>query len=185
MAAVTRLEHRRTARRAAGGDAGDMSVRTAIEAFLDSPRVRRSQHTRRAYGNVLDGVAEAVGADRPLVDVTEAEIAAAVTGLWGERAGSTWNRNRAAVGSWLAWCAEVQHWVAPGLAPSLERRRERQDTTRAVSRSQIDRLCRRRDVPLREKTLWRMLYETAARAGEVLSLNVEDLDLANKQARVQ
>jgi integrase len=30
---------------------------------------------------------------------------------------------------------------------------------------------------LRERTLWRMLYETAARAVEVLALNVEDLDL--------
>jgi len=29
------------------------------------------------------------------------------------------------------------------------------------------------------------LYETAARAGEVLSLNVEDLDLENKRARVR
>jgi integrase len=27
-----------------------------------------------------------------------------------------------------------------------------------------------------EKTLWRMLYESAARAGEVLALDVEDLD---------
>ena len=35
---------------------------------------------------------------------------------------------------------------------------------------------------LREKTLWRMLYETAARAGEILALNVEDLDLPRKRA---
>ena len=30
-----------------------------------------------------------------------------------------------------------------------------------------------------------MLYETAARAGEVLSLDVEDLDLANRRAKVR
>ena len=30
---------------------------------------------------------------------------------------------------------------------------------------------------LRERTLWRMLYETAARSAEVLALDVEDLDL--------
>ena len=29
-------------------------------------------------------------------------------------------------------------------------------------------------MPLREKSLWRMLYETAARASEVLSLDVAD-----------
>ena len=49
---------------------------------------------------------------------------------------------------------------------SAERRPERADQTRAVDRTAIERLLTRRDIPLREKTLWRMLYETAARAGE-------------------
>ena len=31
-------------------------------------------------------------------------------------------------------------------------------------------------MPLREKTLWRLLYESAARADSVLSLDIEDLD---------
>jgi len=35
------------------------------------------------------------------------------------------------------------------------------------------------------RALWRLLYETAARAQEVLSLNVEDLDLENKRARAR
>jgi site-specific recombinase XerD len=43
---------------------------------------------------------------------------------------------------------------------------------------------RRRDAPLREKTLWRMLYESASRAVAVLALNIEDLDLPNKQAKI-
>jgi integrase len=43
----------------------------------------------------------------------------------------------------------------------------------------------RRDVPLREKTLWRLLYETAARTGEILALDVADLDVANKRAKVR
>ncbi|WP_211363687.1 site-specific integrase [Saccharothrix saharensis] len=67
---------------------------------------------------------------------------------------------------------------------AVERRQENQDDTKAVSRSRIDRLCRRRDVLLREKTLWRMLYESASRASAVLALNVEDLDLPNKQAKI-
>jgi integrase len=37
---------------------------------------------------------------------------------------------------------------------------------------------------VREKTLWRLLYETAARASEALSINVEDLELENKRVRV-
>jgi integrase len=67
---------------------------------------------------------------------------------------------------------------------ATERRRENNDETKAVSRSRIDRLCRRGDVPLREKTLWRMLYESASRASAVLALTIEDLDLPNKQARI-
>jgi hypothetical protein len=53
-----------------------------------------------------------------------------------------------------------------------------------VAKTTIHRLLSRRDVPLREKTLWRMLYETAARAAEMLALNVEDLDLENRRAPV-
>ena len=41
------------------------------------------------------------------------------------------------------------------------------------------------DFPQRAKALWRLLYKTAARAQEVLSLNVEDVDLENKRARVR
>jgi integrase len=36
-----------------------------------------------------------------------------------------------------------------------------------------------------QRPLWRFLYETAARAIEALSLNVEDLDLDNKRVRVR
>jgi integrase/recombinase XerD len=55
---------------------------------------------------------------------------------------------------------------------------------RALTRAQLERLFARRDLPLRERTLWRLLYETAARANELLALDVEDLDLANRRARV-
>jgi integrase len=48
----------------------------------------------------------------------------------------------------------------------------------------LERLFARRDLSLRERTLWRLLYETAARANELLALNVEDLDLTNRRARV-
>ncbi len=50
---------------------------------------------------------------------------------------------------------------------AAERRPEAPDETRAIDRAAIERLLTRRDVSLREKTLWRMLYETAARASEI------------------
>jgi len=56
------------------------------------------------------------------------------------------------------------------------------EETRALERAAIQRQLTRKDVPLREKTLWRLLYETAARASEVLALNIDDLDLDARRA---
>jgi integrase len=179
-ATVTKLENRRRGTGMASGP----TVRAAVDAFLDSPKVKSNANTLRAYTNVLDRAAEVLGPDRALADVDDAEIGDALIELWGQAAPATWNRNRAAVSSWLAWCVDKQRWTAPGLPAAVERRRENNDDTKAVAKARIDRLCRRRDVPLREKTLWRMLYESASRASAVLALNVEDLDLPNKQAKI-
>ena len=73
----------------------------------------------------------------------------------------------------------------PAAAPDTERRKESNDATRALPRARVERLLSRRDVPLREKTLWRMLYETAARASEILALDIEDLDLEQRRAPVR
>lgn len=67
----------------------------------------------------------------------------------------------------------------------MRRRGRTPDRTKALSRADIDQLLAREDVALREKTLWRMLYETAARTGEVLALDVQDLDLRNRSAKVR
>ena len=88
------------------------------------------------------------------------------------------------VASWLAWCAR-NGYATPALPLAAERRAEAADETKALPRPAIERLLTCRDLPLREKTLWRMLYETAARAAEILALNVEDLDLEARRAPVQ
>ena len=111
------------------------------------------------------------------------ELAGLLEQLWGQCAPAIWNRNRGAVAAWLSWCA-ASRLPAPVLPASAERRREHLNATRAVPRPAIDRALSRRDVPLREKTLWRMLYETA-RASEVLALNIEDLDLDARRAPIR
>jgi hypothetical protein len=110
-----------------------------------------------------------------LAEVRGEELAGLLEQLWGQCALATWKRNRGAVAAWLAWCA-TSRLPGPVLPASAERRREHINATRAVPRPAIERALSRRDVPLREKTLWRMLYETAARASEVLALTIEDLD---------
>src|SRR5664280_1455529 len=57
-ASAARLEQRQHAT----GTAGGLTVRAAVDAFLDSPKINRSPHTRRAYANVLDRTADVLGA---------------------------------------------------------------------------------------------------------------------------
>ena len=151
------------------------TVQAAAGAFLSSPRYA-NPNTRRGYTSVLDRLLAGLGASRPLAEASGEELAGLLEQLWGQRAPATWNRNRGAVAARLAWCA-ASRLPAPVRPASAGRRREHLNATRAVPRPATDRALTRRDVPLREKTLWRMLYETAARASEVLALNIDDLDL--------
>jgi integrase len=163
---------------------GTVTIAEAADAFLSSPRAA-SPNTRRAYAGVLDRLAAELGPGRRLTAVPGDEIADTLRRLWGRCAPATWNRNRATVVSWLTWCARKKRWPAPQLPPDAERRKENADATRALPRVRVERLLSRRDIPLREKTLWRMLYETAARASEILALNVEDLDLGQRRAPIR
>ncbi|WP_240777854.1 tyrosine-type recombinase/integrase [Nonomuraea basaltis] len=160
-----------------------VTVAAAADAFLSTPRFTNA-NTHRAYTGAIDRTIALLGHERPLADLTDAEIGHALTELWGACAPATWNRNRAAINSWLTWCRTIKRWATPSVPAEAERRKEIPDETRAVAKTTLHRLLSRRDIPLREKTLWRMLYETAARASEILALNVEDLDLDNRRAPV-
>ena len=103
---------------------------------------------------------------------------------WGHLGPATWNRNIAALRSFLRWYSHDDELPAR-LMRHLRRRREPADRTRAIPYPVLERLFTRESVPLREKTLWRLLYESAARAGEILALDVEDLDLTNHRARIR
>ncbi|MGO4615712.1 tyrosine-type recombinase/integrase [Nocardia sp. 2YAB30] len=161
------------------------TLRSAAEAFLDTIG---SSNTRRSYSiaivktvDQLDGRARdgLLTPSRPLTSVTDDEIGATLESLWGTAAVNTWNARRAAVGKWLSWCRE-QGWTAPGVPTSAGRSTPSDSDTPVRSRTAIDRLITRRDIHVREKTLWRMLYETCARTDELLQVNIEDLDLPGR-----
>jgi len=100
----------------------------------------------------------------------------------GGRAAATFNRHldalRSAASFWTG-----QGWLAADPTRRLRRRRRAPDRTRALGAGEIEALLGL-DVPLREKALWTMLYETAARSSEVLALDVEDLDRRNRRSKV-
>ncbi|CAC36712.1 putative integrase/recombinase [Streptomyces coelicolor A3(2)] len=158
-----------------------LTVRAAADAFLDS---LRNPNTVRSYSTGIGKTAERIGEARPLGSVADDEIGEALELLWGEAAVNTWNARRAAVLSWLGWCEEYGY-DGPSVPAWTKRLAVPDSETPARSKMAVDRLIARREVHLREKTLWRMLYETAGRAEEILSVNIEDLDLAARRCPVK
>lgn len=140
-----------------------LTVRTAADLFLDS---LGNPNTVRNYGIAVGKTAERLGEGRPLALVEDVEIGEAMELLWGRSAVNTWNARRGAMLSWTSWCSErgyedptVPAWAKQPAVPDSE--------TLARSKMAVDRMTARREVHLRGKTLWRMLYETSGRAEEI------------------
>lgn len=149
-----------------------------VERFLTTRDL--SPGSRRVYALTLVRVGEHLPSRR-LKDLTPEALGAALSASYPSAAPNSWNRHLATLRSFCAFC-ERHEWLPAGMTRLLERRRTPVDHTRALSRADLDLLWARKDVPVRDRCLWRMLYETAARAEEVLRLNVEDLDLPQRRA---
>jgi integrase len=100
---------------------------------------------------------------------------------WDSAAAATWNRHLSALVSFITW-AQRQELLATNPARRLQRRTSDRRGDRAIPAGGLFSDDRH---PLRERLLWRMPYETAARAEEILSVNVEDLDTEFRRARVR
>jgi integrase/recombinase XerD len=166
--------------RAAGR--GDLAA--AVATFLDHADLAAT--TRRVYHVSLAALVDGLGPTRPMPEVTGELLDGWFRARYATAAPATWNRELATLRSAVAWW-RAHGWLATHATDptaGLARRREHPDRTRALTRPQLEALWRRSDLRLRDKTLWRLLYETAARASEALNLDVDDLDLANKRGRV-
>ncbi len=164
--------------------AGDIALGRAADAYLATLPGAEHASTRRTYGRILRRVVTEFGAGTLPDELGAGRFAEWFGSQWAGRSPSTWNVSLGAVRSAAAYW-QRQGWLAADFSRLLVRRRPRPDRARALSRSEVDQLLTGKDMSLRERTLWRMLYETAARSAEVLALDVEDLDLPNRCARVR
>ncbi|WP_237286027.1 hypothetical protein [Streptomyces niveus] len=104
--------------------------------------------------------------------------------LWGTAAVNTRNSCRAGVLSWLGRCRE-RGYEGP-MVPAWAKRLAVPDSEiPARSKMGVDRLIARREVRLWEKTLWWMLYEPPGGSGEILGVDIEELDLAGRPCLVK
>ena len=158
---------------------GTPRLRSAVEAFFSDKQL--SSNTRRAYRQALSAVAETLGWELPVDQLDSRRLLEAFQEQWGSAQPATWNTRITALQSFVSYC-QRNKWIDHNPMALVVRRREPRDQTKAIPSQDLETLWSRRDINLREKALWRMLYETAARAGEVLALNIEDMDLARKRA---
>jgi integrase/recombinase XerD len=162
------------------------TLAAAITAFVAEHDL--SSSSRRVYAGALHVLQDYLGANTALMILDDTRKAEQL-GDWfharyGPTAPATRVRQLAILRSAFAFWRQ-RGWLATDPTVRLERPRLLLDRTRSLTREQIASLWRRDDVALRQRALWRLLYETAARANEILSLDIHDLDLANKRARVR
>lgn len=158
---------------------GPVAVATAIDRFLDS---LQAATTRAGYAETLARLVEVTGPARPAAALAPEDYAA-VMARWDGASAATWNRHLSALTSFTTW-AQRQDLLETNPARRLQRRKPARRGDRAIPRPRLETLFTDDHNSLRERVLWRMLYETAARADEILSLNIEDLDLQFRRARV-
>ena len=165
--------------------AGSPRLGEAVAAYLRAGGLAAGTVTR--YRSTLEALVAEFGAEVPVAWLGTGDAPDRLVDWFHRRFGplaaATRARHlstlRAAVGWWA-----LQGWLAADPTVRLRRPPVPVDRTRALTREQVAALWELPGVALRERTLWRLLYESAARASEVLGLDVKDLDLPNHRAPV-
>ena len=159
-------------------------LRDAVEAFLDRPS-KLAPSTRRVYRQCLNRLVADLGDDLPIEGVTLEDLERHLSDFYSsdDVTSATYNRNVATITSLFTW-ATHRSWVAASPAIALERRtqrrtRQQEAQGRVIAPAQLAAWIADPAVALRERLLWQSLYDTAARASEILNL-----DMPNRTAVV-
>ena len=137
-----------------------ISLQAAVDAFVSQPDLAPT--TERTYRQTLTLVVAALDPALPIGELDPVQIQGVLEQRWSKAAPATWNRQVATLRSFLSYCCRCS-WL-PEATFEAKRRREHEDRTRSIPAVELERLWRRQDLALRDKALWRLLYETAARA---------------------
>jgi len=151
----------------------------AAKVFLGTIPVA---NTRRGYAVVLDRLVRDFGADGNVALLDPDRVAGWFIFVWGGGAATTFNVRLASLRSACGYWRD-QGWLTGDPLVRLRARPAPPDTSKALSRQRVADILGS-DAPLRERVLWHLLYESSARAEEVLMLDVPDLDSTNRCAVV-
>lgn len=151
------------------------ALASLIRAFLtDLRQANHSPHTLRAYASDLAQFASFhTGA-------TEEITAETLRSYWNsiaELASATRSRKQAALSRFLTW-AYRHEWIPANPMDRIDRVRRETSAPRGVGREAVETVLS--VIPkekVRDRLLFRLVFETGLRIGEALGLHVEDLDL--------
>ena len=162
----------------------NVTLAAAIKQYLNEADLAPT--TRTVYGATLRQLTAVVGCDTAIETVDADALRAHLSAR--NVAPATHNRELAAIKALFGWAHNRGH-IDVDPAGTLSRRRltissEAQRRRKPIPRHQINELLTNRRRQLRDRTLWALAYESAARANELLGLNIEDLDPTARTAIV-
>jgi site-specific recombinase XerD len=160
----------------------DMTLQECVDRFLaDMNRANHSPHTQRAYRTDLAQFAA-------FAPVCLPEVSTDALRAFGQSieslAPATRARKQASVASFLSWACR-QDLLPANPMDRIERVRREPPLPRGVGRQSVERILGVIDSSeLRDRLLFRLIFETGLRISEALGVHIEDLDLATDNERL-
>ena len=111
------------------------TIGRAVADYLDAGDFTPASRT--TYTRVLQGMARALGPERPIAELDADQLAGWFVRTRDAYMPATWNRDRVIV---RAFVRHLQDQGAALELPALGHRRVRPDTTRALSRADVERI---------------------------------------------
>lgn len=136
------------------------------------------------FEQLLDG--DEFAGDVELTTISRAALKRHLDARYGHCSPATFNRNLATISSLFTW-AEENELIVRSPARGLRRRKQKvtvesERQSRPIPIEELTALWANTNHSLRDRAFWTMAYDTAARADELLGLNIEHLDAANREA---
>jgi site-specific recombinase XerD len=169
------------------GSVSALPARAAGVRLADAVRIFLgtivTANTRRAYASALDRMVRDFGADGDVGLLNPDRVSGWFDYVWGDKSPKTYNLRLTAVSAACAYWRD-QEWLTGDPVSRLRARPTAPDNSKAMTTAEVDELLGMDAAALRERVFWSMLYESAARAEEILNLDIEDLDTVNRCATV-
>ena len=166
-------------------NANQTELSELLQAFWAGTDLAAS--TQTVYGATFEALLDDVGADAKVAKLTRTRLKRHLDGRYGDRSPATYNRNLAAVASLMTFAVDTE-LLATSPAAGIRRRKPKvtvqaEAQQRPLPYPDLEQLWTdHRNHSLRDRTFWAMAYDTAARADELLNLNIDHLDIANREA---